>query len=96
MTPQECSTMSELRAEIDSIDAALIGLLAQREGYIDRAVDLKRIEKLPARTHARVAEVISKVRAGATAHGLDAELAETLWRELIEWSIARESEHLDT
>jgi len=93
--PQDCSTMTELRREIDALDEALIDLLVKRSGYIDRAVDLKRIEGLPARTHDRVREVIEKVRATASERGLDEDLVERLWRELIEWSIARESEVLD-
>ena len=87
--------MAELRGEIDAIDTALIDLLALRSGYIDRAVDLKRIEGLPARTTGRVRDVLSKVKARAAERGLDETLAETLWTELIEWGIARESRELD-
>lgn len=93
-SPDNCSTMAELRVEIDEIDTTLIRLLALRTTYIDRAVDLKRIENLPARTTDRVAEVIAKVRHNAGQNDLDPDLAETLWRELIEWSIQREIVHL--
>mgnify|MGYP000462591590 CR=1 FL=1 len=93
-SPNECASMAELRVEIDDIDTTLIRLLALRTTYIDRAVDLKRIENLPARTTDRVAEVIAKVRGNAEQQGLDSDLAETLWRELIEWSIQREIVHL--
>ena len=86
--------MAELRVEIDALDTALIDLLVARKGYIDRAVDLKRIENLPARIDDRVEEVVSNVRTAAEARGLDGDLAETLWRRLIEWSIARESKSL--
>ncbi|MGB7240628.1 MAG: chorismate mutase, partial [Sulfitobacter sp.] len=57
--PQTCVTMAELRKEIDAIDEAFIDLLALRVTYIDRAVDLKRIEGLPARTVDRVTEVLA-------------------------------------
>ena len=87
--------MSELRREIDALDVALIDLLAVRSRYIDRAIDLKRIEGLPARTHDRVREVIGKVRATAFARGMDEDLVEKLWRDLIEWSIEHESKSLD-
>lgn len=93
--PQDCMTMKDLRIEIDALDETLIALLAERAGYIDRAVDLKRIEGLPARTHDRVREVIAKVRATAHAKGLDEDLVEEIWTQLIEWSIARESRVLD-
>ena len=92
--PEDCATMAELRVEIDAIDDALVELLARRARYIDRAVDLKRIERLPPRTVARVAEVIGHVRAKAEAQDLDPDLAETLWTALIEWGIEREARAL--
>ena len=92
--PQECNTMAELRPQIDAIDTALLDLLATRSSYIDRAIDLKKIEGLPARTVDRVAEVLANVKGKAVQIGLDEKLVETLWSELIEWSIARESRHL--
>jgi isochorismate pyruvate lyase len=94
--PEHCDTMAELRREIDALDVAIIELLAKRSGYIDRAIDLKRIEGVPARAEGRVREVIEKVCAAAAERGLDENLVEQLWRELIEWSIARESKSLDT
>ena len=86
--------MARLRDQIDAIDVELITLLATRSGYIDRAVDLKKIENLPARTTDRVAEVLDKVAATASANGLDPDLARALWSELIEWSIQREIREL--
>ncbi len=85
-----CKDMTELRAEIDRIDRALIALLGERVACIDRAVELKRAEGLPARIDARVAEVLENVRCEAGRKGLDAALAERLWSEMIEWSITRE------
>lgn len=93
-SPDDCQSMAELRQQIDAIDIALIGLLVTRSRYIDRAVDLKKIEGLPARTTDRVAEVLSKVAATAKEQGLDPDLARRLWTELIEWSIERESREL--
>lgn len=90
MTPSQCSTMAELRAEIDRIDARIVALLAERAAYIDRAAELKPALGLPARIDDRVEEVVAKVRARATAEALDPALAEALWRQLIDWSIARE------
>ena len=82
--------MAELRAEIDALDARIVGLLAVRARYIDRAAALKPGEGLPARIDDRVEAVVARVRAAATAEGWDADLAEELWRVLIDWSIARE------
>ena len=90
MTPRECNTMAEVRAEIDRIDGHLVALLAERAGYIDRAAELKPLLGLPARIDDRVEEVVGKVRARAMSEALDPELAEAIWRRLINWSIARE------
>lgn len=94
LAPSACQTMADLRAQIDRIDVDLIKLLANRSRYIDRAVDLKRIEGLPARTTDRVAEVLDKVGSTASEQGLDPDLARKLWTELIEWSIQLESKEL--
>ena len=82
--------MAEVRAGIDALDARIVALLAERAGYIDRAAALKPAEGLPARIDARVEEVVANVRAAARAEGLDPDLVEALWRQLIDWSIARE------
>jgi isochorismate pyruvate lyase len=82
--------MADVRVEIDRIDATLIELLAERAGYIDRASQLKPALGLPARIDDRVEDVVAKVRARSMAEGLDPALVETLWRQLIDWSIARE------
>ncbi len=93
-SPNDCASMADLRVQIDALDNQLIDLLLKRSGYIDRAVDLKRIEGLPARTTNRVQEVLDRVSSTAESIGLDPELINTLWTVLIEWSIAREAPHL--
>ena len=92
--PADCTSMAELRTQIDVIDADLIDLLALRATYIDRAVPLKQAAGLPAHIGGRVDEVIANVRARAAAQHLDPDLAEALWTTLIDWSIARETRHL--
>lgn len=88
--PEDCRTMADLRAQIDALDARLVATLAARARYIDRAAELKPGEGLPARIGPRIDEVIVKVRACAEETGLDPDLVERIWRELIEWSIRRE------
>jgi isochorismate pyruvate lyase len=86
--------MAELRAQIDALDGRIIELLARRVAYIDRAAELKPAEGLPARIDARVEEVVQRVRKRAEAEGFDPVLAERMWRQLIDWSIAREEQTL--
>ena len=93
-TPAQCATMQEIRAEIDRLDAAMVALLAQRAGYIDRAAQIKTGLRLPARIPSRVDEVVANVGRLAVEHGLPPEPYEKIWRDLVEWSIAREEQVL--
>lgn len=88
--PVECENMLDVRAEIDRLDMALVRLLVERAEYIDRAAQVKAGVGLPARIDDRVEQVVQNVRRLAQAEGLDPQLAEELWRRLIDWSIARE------
>ncbi|WP_341211982.1 chorismate mutase [uncultured Limimaricola sp.] len=90
----EIGDMAALRREIDTIDAELVRLLARRSTMIERAIELKPGEGLPARIETRVQDVLDKVIARAHAEGLDTSLAERLWREMMEHFIAREEEVL--
>ena len=92
--PAECETMAHIRAEIDRVDEELVRLFAERTGYIDRAAQIKVGADLPARIDARVEQVVQNVRRHAATYGLPPELVEKLWRRLIDWSIAREENHL--
>ena len=83
--------MAELRAEIDRMDRELVRMLARRAAYIDRAIQLKQANGWPARIPDRVEEVVMNARAAAEAQGLDPDLIEHLWRQLVDWSIAREA-----
>ena len=89
-TAADCTTMAEIRAEIDRVDAELVVLFAERVSYIDRAAVIKTGVGLPARIEDRVEDVITKVRAHAVANGLPPDKLEKLWRKLIDWSIERE------
>ncbi|MEZ5840156.1 MAG: chorismate mutase [Hyphomicrobiales bacterium] len=92
--PESCETLAELREAIDALDRRLIGMLAERVRHIDRAVVLKTREGLPASIPSRVEDVVAKVRGEAERQGFDADLAEALWRRIIDWSIAREEDRL--
>ncbi len=92
--PEDCNSMAELRVAIDQLDQDLIDMLARRARYIDRAAELKPAEGMPARIASRVEQVVENVRTAAESRGLEPDLAETLWRPLIDWSIRREEKVL--
>ena len=90
MKVADCTTMAEVRAQIDRLDVELVALFAERTSYIDRASQIKSVLGLPARIDTRVEEVVANVRRNAVGHGLPPDKIEKLWRRLIEWSIERE------
>ena len=92
--PEDCTTMADIRAEIDRLDEELVALFAERTAYIDRAAAIKEQVGLPARIEDRVEQVVANVRRHAAAHGLPPDKLEKLWRKLIDWSIEREEDHL--
>ena len=91
--PQDCADMAEVRAEIDRIDEALIDLIAERFGYVDRAWQLKD-NPAEATVPWRIQQVIDKVGARARERGLPPELTEALWRQMIGWFIQYEEEQM--
>ncbi len=89
----DCQNMTEVRAEIDRVDAALVDLLAERWTYVDKAWVFKRSPD-EASVPWRNREVIEKVRARAETAGMPPEMAEALWRLIIGWGIQYEEERL--
>ncbi len=86
---RECRTMDEVREEIDRLDRQLVTLLAERSGYVGQAARIKTQED-QIRDAARIDDIIAKVRRHSEAAGLDADLAERIWRGMIEHFIAHE------
>lgn len=92
--PADCADMPALRAQIDRLDRLLVGLLAERQGYIERAAIIKK-DRSVVRDDARIEAVVSKVLAEAKRVGLSATIAEPVWRTLIARCIAHEFEKFD-
>ena len=93
-SPGACASMNELRQAIDTLDSRLVALLAVRQAYIERAAQLK-TGRDQVRDAERIEEVVAKVIAEGKRSGLSAEIAEPVWRTLIEASIKHEFEAFD-
>lgn len=89
LAPAECQTMLEVRQGVDALDRLLVEVLAERQGYMDAAARIK-VDRDAVRDNARVEDVVAKVRAAARDAGLSEEIAEPVWRTLIERCIAYE------
>lgn len=86
--------MAELRQAIDVLDARLVALLAARQAYIERAAQLK-TGRNQVRDPDRIEDVVAKVVAEGRRAGLSADIAEPVWRTLIEASIRHEFDAFD-
>ena len=94
--PSDCSDMSDVRAEIDRIDEALVDLIAERFGYVERAWQLKK-NPADASVPWRIQQVIDKVKARAAERGMPPEMIEMIsaqWRNMIGWFVQYEEEKL--
>jgi isochorismate pyruvate lyase len=89
LKPAECRAMPELRQQIDRLDRDLVTLLAERQRYIERAAQIKQ-NRGAVHDQARIEDVVAKVLAAAREKGLSADIAEPVWRTLIDRSIAHE------
>jgi isochorismate pyruvate lyase len=94
VAPGDCADMAALRAQIDRLDRILVGLLAERQGYIERAAIIKQ-DRNVVHDDARIEDVVSKVLAEAKRAGLSTAIAEPVWRTLIAHCIAHEFETFD-
>jgi isochorismate pyruvate lyase len=86
--------LAEFRAEIDRIDSELVKLLAARMQVVDRVIAVKRKTGLPALIPERVEEVAARVREEAQRLGAPPELAELVYRRMMDWIIAYEERRL--
>lgn len=87
--PADCRTMSEVRQGVDALDRALVALIAERQRYMDAAARIKP-NRDAVYDQARIEDVVAKVLASAHAHDLSPDIAEPVWRLLIDRCIAHE------
>lgn len=85
-SPAECETKEDVRAEIDRVDQALIGLFAERHRYVTRMAQIK-TDPHEAFDPQRIDAVIRRVRGRAETLELDEDQAELIWRTLIDWNV---------
>jgi isochorismate pyruvate lyase len=86
--------LAACRAEIDALDAELVRLLGRRVEVVDRVVAIKREHDIAALLQDRVEEVVAHVREEAEICGAPPDLAESLYRALIAWTVAYEENKL--
>ncbi|TQM76683.1 chorismate mutase [Thermopolyspora flexuosa] len=76
------TSLAEIRAAIDAIDAELTVLLARRQRLVKAAASFKADERA-VRAPGRVEEVLAAARRRALEHGLATEVAEAVWSAMV-------------
>ena len=89
-TAADCTTMAEIRENIDRVDNGLMALFAERWTFIRRAAEIKAGLGIPADVPVRVKEVRDNASRNATARGLDGDFYDDLWARLIRHAIEHE------
>lgn len=92
--PDECTSMREVRAGVDALDAELVALLAHRFAFMRAAARIKP-SRADVRDEARKAAVIAAARDHAAQLGAPVDAVAHLWEELVEASIAYETAEWD-
>jgi isochorismate pyruvate lyase len=87
--PVACESMKDVRQGVDEIDRMLVALIARRQGYMDAAARIKPSRSV-VRDEARINQVLANVKAEAAQRGLSWNIAEPVWREMMERCIAHE------
>ena len=81
--------MAEVREGVDALDRELVALLVKRQAYMTAAARIKQ-DRDAVHDEARIEDVVAKVIAEAQNQGLSKNIAEPVWRKLIERCIAFE------
>lgn len=89
VAPEDCGSMAEVRQGVDALDRALVSLLAERQRYMNAAARIKPSRDV-VHDDARIEDVVAKVLASAEKAGLSPDIAEPVWRTLIDRCIAHE------
>ena len=84
-----CTTMQDVRREVNALDDLLVPLLVERVGYMTQAARIKQgVEQV--RDEARIEAIVVRVRNQVVAEGGDADVMEAIYRSLMEACIAYE------
>jgi isochorismate pyruvate lyase len=92
--PLPCPEMGKIREDIDSLDKDILQLLKKRLNLIEQAA-LVKLERNQVRDKARIDEVIALIRREAQKANYPEDMAEVIWKNIIELSIDYEYDAYD-
>ncbi|NEO85637.1 MAG: isochorismate lyase [Spirulina sp. SIO3F2] len=87
--PNDCENMTEIRLEIDQLDRQILALLGQRFAYVKAAAQFK-TSATAVKAPERLQAMLQQRRVWAEAEGLDPDVIENLYRDLVNYFISAE------
>src|SRR5258708_39074847 len=84
--------LDDLRTELTGLDGQLLELVARRQALSEQVAAVKRATGRPTRDFGREREDILRGRTTAERLGISPDLAESLWRQLIQSSLATQEQ----
>lgn len=88
---EDCKDIDDVRRNIDSIDRALVALIADRGAYVKQAAKFKS-STAEVEAPKRVEQVIQKVTDIAESEGANVKVVQSVWRAMIHEFIEAEKE----
>lgn len=82
LQPDECGGMDDIRAEIDRIDRAVVGLIGRRYQYVLAAAKFK-TSATSVKAPERLTAMLARRREWAVEEGLNADVIEKLYADLV-------------
>jgi isochorismate pyruvate lyase len=92
MKPDECADIRDIRAEIDRIDRRIVAAVAERRSYV-RAASKFKTSETAIKAPERLAAMIAERRAWAKEDGINPDVVEKLFRDLVGHFIQEELDH---
>lgn len=92
-SPEECTTIDEVRQEIDRLDRTIIEALGHRFGYVKAVTRFKK-SPVDVQAPARYAQVLSTRRTWAEEAGLNPDVIEQIYRDLLAYFIDEEMKQM--
>ena len=92
MKPEDCSSIQDIRVEIDRLDRQIIALLGTRFEYVKAAAKFKTSET-SVKAPARFESMLEQRRIWAEQENLSPDVVENLYRDLVNYFINEELEN---
>lgn len=92
LPPNACKDMTDIRQEIDLLDQTIIGLIGKRYQYVQAAAKFK-TSAAAVRAPERFRAMLQQRRDWAEAVGLDPNVIEKLYHDLVSHFIEEEMKH---